>query len=143
MTSLNVPSLPEYVHSLNHKHHTAPLFHKIQQGAFSTLFVAFLIWHAKTGHGRLSITSIKSLIESCESWHAGVVTVLTKLARSLDLVNIDKELPKETRKLSEFAFKAELSMLARHLIFDATKDRSDKQKITDSCQNIAKFINLK
>jgi hypothetical protein len=143
MTDFNTPSLPEYVHSLNHQHHTAPIYHKIQQGAFNTLFIAFLIWHARVGHGRLSITSLKSLIESCESWHAGIVTVLSKLARSLDLANLDTELPKETRKLSEFAFKAELDMLAKHLTFDTIKNRSNKQKITDSCQNIVKFINLK
>ena len=48
----------------------------------------------------------------------------------------------ETRKICEFAFNAELDMLGKQISSKQkqAKNRNAKQKLNDSCQNIAKYI---
>ncbi len=144
MDATQVPSLPHFIQSLHRNTETLPLHKKMQEGHFNCLIFSFLCWHSLNGYGRLTKQELTTITNSCESWHAGVITVLSKLARSLKLSNINQELPEEAKKICEFAFHAELDMLGKQIRIKQkpAKNRNTKQKLSDSCQNLAKYIML-
>ena len=142
MSEIQRQSLTHFIQSLDQNPSTLPIHKKMHEGHFQSLIVSFLCWHSLSGYGRLTKQELTTIITSCETWHAGVVTVLSKLARSLKVKQFNNELPQETKKICEFAFNAELDILGKHIStkHKQIKNRNKKQMLNDSCQNIAKFI---
>jgi hypothetical protein len=133
-------SLQLFIQTLSTNKHTSSIIQRMKKGDFKALFITFLTWLSTNHRGRLQKNDINKVIQSCESWHHGVVSVLSKLARTLDLSTIDQELPQETRKIYEFAFNAELQILTQSQSMQCFTTRSTKQNINDFCYNLTKYL---
>ncbi len=133
-------TLQLFIQSLSANKQTLPIIKRMETGDFYALFITFLAWLSIKSRGRLPKSEINKIVLSCESWHNGVVTVLSKLARTLDLKTINQELPTETRKIHEFAFNAELQILTQSQSMSSYKPRSLKQNINDFCGNLTKYL---
>jgi len=142
MKTYQITSLPLFVQYLNSNKNTAMIINKMKTGDFNSLFYTFLAWLCCNNLGRLDKSTINQIIQSCESWHDGVIAVLSKLSRTIDTIHIDEELPKETKKIYDFAFNAELQILAQSQAMRTAKQKTVRQNISDFCNNLTKFIKI-
>jgi hypothetical protein len=131
----------QFMQILAKQPNTSDIYQKAKTGQFHYLFFSYLCWLSINHYGRLKKKEMQELITACQSWHSGVVTILSKLARTMDIKCIDNDLPKETKKIVDFAFNAELDMLENTTPQCHSKHKTEKQNINDVCHNLCSYIN--
>ena len=136
-------NLATFIQSLEQQQATSTIIHKMQEGHFDTLLFIYITWLSLNSHGRLNQDTIHKAISSCQEWHQGVISALAKLSQTLSLDRFQQDLPAESQKIFQLALHAELDMLTQSAPIASPKIRNDKQRISDSCANLTKYLKIR
>lgn len=122
-----------------HPHAKTLLAELDQRPPLQSTLIAFTLWYSGAAFGRLSSKDFNTLDEACQHWRQSIIRNLAQLNHHIEHLN-SQSVQQDSQALVKFANEAGLGMLEHTLMRPQKLKRSTKQKLKDSCTNLAKYL---